>query len=99
MAPSKKPPRTLKEVDLPERIRAAGGMNLKEAGELFGWEPKRITKKAADFSKAELFARGWTKERLLAVAEGYEHVARITPSNPSAPLRARQMREFAELVE
>src|SRR5205823_3555845 len=69
-------PRTLREVDLPRRIRAAGGANLKEAGEFFGWEAARITKTASDFTKDELLAKGWTKERLLDVAEGYEHIAR-----------------------
>ena len=46
-----KAPRTLKEVDLPGRIRAAGGTSLKEAGEFFGWEPAYVTKTAADFTK------------------------------------------------
>src|SRR5438552_12941020 len=74
-------PQTLKEVDLPGRIRAAGGASLKGAGEFFGWEPARVTKAAADFTKDQLLARGWTKERLVNVAEGYEHIARITPNN------------------
>jgi hypothetical protein len=77
-------PQTLKEVNLPGRIRAAGGASLKEAGEFFGWDPARITKKAADFTKDQLLVRGWSKERLLHVADGYEHIARITPLNPSA---------------
>lgn len=99
MALRKRRPRTLKEVDLPGRIREAGGMSLKEAGEFFGWEPAKVTKKATDFAKEELLTRGWTKERLLSVADGYEHVARITPNNPSAADRARQLRELATLVE
>jgi hypothetical protein len=92
-------PRTLKEVDLPGRIRAAGGANLKEAGEFFGWEPGRVTETAGDFTKDELLAKGWTKERLLDVAEGYEHVARITPNNPSAAGRAGHLREIAKLLD
>lgn len=96
---SQKTPQTLKEVDLPGRIRAAGGSNLKEAGEFFGWEPGHVTKTAADFAKDELVARGWTKERLLDVAEGYEHIARITPNNPSAAGRAEQLREIAKLLD
>lgn len=94
-----KVPRTLKEVDLPRRIRAAGGAILKEAGELFGWEPTKTTKTSADFTKDQLLAKGWTKDRLLDVAEGYEHIARITPNNPSAAGRARQLREIAKLLD
>jgi hypothetical protein len=75
------------------------GASLKEAGEFFGWEPARVTKTPGDFTKEELLARGWTKERLLDVAEGYEHIARITPANPSAAARARQLRELAKLLD
>ena len=57
---------------------------MKEAGEFFGWKPRSVTKTAADFTKDQLLAKGWTKGRLLDVAEGYEHIARITPQNPSA---------------
>jgi hypothetical protein len=92
-------PQTLKEVDLPGRIRAAGGASLKEAGEFFGWEPVRVTKSAADFTRDQLLARGWTKERLLDVAWGYEHIARITPNNPSATGRAAQLRELAKRLD
>ncbi len=94
-----KVPQTIKEVNLTGRIRAAGGANLKEAGEFFGWEPARTTKSAADFTRDQLLARGWTKERLLDVADGYEHIARITPNNPSAAGRARQLREIARLLD
>jgi hypothetical protein len=92
-------PQTLREVDLPGRIRAAGGASLKEAGEFFGWEPGRITKAPADFTKDQLLAKGWTKERLLNVAEGYEHIARLTPNNPSAAGRAAQLREIARRLD
>jgi len=95
----RKIPQTLKEVDLSGRIRAAGGSSLKEAGEFFGWEPARITRAPTDFTKDQLLARGWTKERLLDVAEGYEHIARITPNNPSAAGRAAQLREIAKLLD
>ena len=91
--------RTLKEVDLPGRIRAAGGTNLREAGDFFGWEPARVTKTAADFTREQLLAKGWTKERLLHVAEGYEQIAKITPGNPSATGRAAQLREIARLFD
>ncbi len=94
-----KTPQTLKEVDLPGRIRAAGGASLKGAGELFGWEPAHVTKNAADFTKDQLLAKGWTKARLVNVAEGYEHISRITPNNPSAAGRAAQLRAIAELLD
>lgn len=94
---SSRVPQTLQEVDLPGRIRAAGGQNLREAGEFFGWDPGKTTKTAADFTIAELLAKGWTKEHILNVAEGYEHIARITPQNPSAAGRAFQLREIARL--
>ena len=89
-------PQTLKDVDLPGRIRAAGGSSLKAAGEFFGWEPAKITKAAADFTKDQLLAHGWTKQRLLNVADGYEHIVRITPNNPSAAGRATQLRDIAK---
>jgi hypothetical protein len=92
-------PQTLKEVDLPGRIRTAGGASLKEAGEFFGWEPARVIKTSADFTKDQLLARAWTKDRLLDVADGYEHVTRITPNNPSAAGRAAQLREIAKLLD
>jgi len=94
-----KTPRTLKEVDLPGRIRAAGGKNLKQAGEFFGWDPAKVTKTAADFTKERLLAEGWTKEHVLNVAEGYEQIASITPNNPSAAGRAAQLREIAQLLD
>lgn len=90
---------TLREVDLPGRIRKAGGATLREAGEFFGWKPSSLTKAASDFTKDQLLEKGWTKERLLDVAEGYEHIARITPKNPSAAGRAAQLREIAELFD
>jgi hypothetical protein len=96
---SRSNPRTLKEVDLGGRVRAAGGSNLKEAGEFFGWKPSRVIKGVGDFTKDELFLRGWSKERLLDVAEGYEPIARITPDNPSAAGRAAQLREIATLFD
>jgi hypothetical protein len=73
--------------------------SLKEAGEFFGWEPTKITKTTADFTKDQLLTHGWTKERLVDVAEGYEHIVRITPSNPSAAGRASQLRELAKLLD
>lgn len=90
---------TLKEIDLPGGIRQAGGSTLKEAGEFFGWRPSSVAKTAADFTRGQLLAEGWTKERLLDVAEGYERIARITPANPSAAGRAAQLREIARLYD
>lgn len=89
----------LKEINLAGRIRAAGGLSLREAGEFFGWEPGRVTKPASDFTTAELTARGWTRERLLDVAEAYERIAQLTPRNPSAAGRAAQLREIAKLYD
>ena len=63
-------------------------------GSFFGWKPRHVTKVPADFTKEELLSKGWTKERLLHIAEGYEHVARITPENPNATIRAKQLREI-----
>jgi hypothetical protein len=74
-------------------------VSLKEASEFFGWEPGRVIKTAADFTKEELLNRGWTKERLLDVAEGNEHIVRITPHNPSAAGRAARLREIARLLD
>jgi hypothetical protein len=68
-------------------------------GDFFGWEPTRATKSPADFTTQGLLDRGWTKQHLLDVADGYEHVARITPDNPSAAGRAAQLREIAELFD
>lgn len=90
---------TLRQVDLPGRIRQASGATLKDAGEFFGWKPRSVTKSAADFTKYQLLAKGWTKQRLLHVAEGYEDIARITPNNPSAAGRAAQLREIAKLFD
>lgn len=92
-------PSSLRDVNLPARIRAAGGASLSEAGEFSGWEPGFVSQYASDFTKDELLARGWTRERLLDVADAYEQIARITPSNPSATVRAEQLREIAELLE
>ncbi len=90
---------TLREVDLPGRIRRAGGATLREAGEFFGWKARSVTKAATDFTKDQLVAKGWTKDRLLHVADGYEHILRITPNNPSAAGRAAQLREIAKLFD
>jgi len=91
------PPRTLREVDLPSRIRAAGGKSLKVAGVFFGWEPGRVIKSADEFSIDLLLRHGWTRQRLMDVADADEQIARITPENPSASGRAAQLRELAEL--
>ena len=90
---------TLKDIDLPGRIRKAAGASLKEAGDFFGWKARSVTKTAGDFTKELLLQRGWTKERLLDVAEGYELVASVTPNNPSASVRAVQLRDLADLFD
>lgn len=72
---------------------------MKEGGEFFGCKPRSVTKTGVDFTKDQLLAEGWTKERLLDVAEGYEHIARITPPNPSAAGRVAQLREIAKLFD
>jgi hypothetical protein len=92
-------PLTLREVDLGTRVRAAGGANLREAGEFFGWKPSRVMKGIGDFTREQLVAKGWTKDRLLDVAEAYEQISRITPDNPSAAGRAAQLREIAGLFD
>ncbi len=92
-------PQTIQDVDLAGRIRAAGRASLREAGKFFGWQAKAVNKSAADFKKDELLAKGWTRDRLLDVADGYDHIARITPNNPSAALRAAQLREIAKLFD
>jgi hypothetical protein len=99
VARHRKWPQTRREVDLRGRIRRAVGVSLKEAGRFFGWAPAKTTKSSADFTRDELIARGWTKKKLLDVADAYDHVARITPSNPSAAGRASQLREIAKLLE
>ncbi len=89
-------PKTIKEVNLPGRIeKATGSPHLKETGDFFGWKPRHITKDIGDFTKEELLARGWTKESLLDVADAYNEIERITPNNPSAAGRAKQLRELA----
>ena len=93
-----KVPATLKEVGLPARINAAGGRGLAEEGTFFGWKGGHVTRQASDFTKDELIKRGWTKEVLESVAAGYEHIARITPANPSAAGRAAQLRKILETL-
>ena len=99
MSRPKQLPQTLREVDLPARIRASGMRNLKEVGDFFDWEPSRVVKRVVDFTKDQLAAKGWTKDRLINVAEGYEHIARLTPNNPSAAGRAAQLRRLAGLFD
>jgi hypothetical protein len=87
---------TLKEIGLKERIARANGATPADAGKFFGWEPTRITKDPADFTQQELLERGWTKNVLDDVAEGYELITAITPTNPSAAGRAKQLRDIAQ---
>ncbi len=84
-------PKTLGEVNLKGTLQGFG-KNLADEGKFFGWKPGYTSKAASDFSKEMLLQNGWTKERLSAIAEAYEHIARITPNNPSAAGRATQLR-------
>lgn len=88
-------PRTIGEVNLKGLIQGFG-KSLADEGKFFGWGPSKITKSISDFTKDGLLKAGWTKERLSQVAEAYEHITRITPSNPSAAGRAAQLRELIE---
>ena len=92
-------PQTLREVGLAGRLRSAGGSNLKAAGEFIGWKPSRVTKGIDDFNRVVLLHRGWSKEHLLDVAEGYEQIARIQSENPSTAGRAAQLREIVRLFD
>ena len=74
-------------------------MSLREAGQFFGWKNDGVIKKAADFTKEELIAKGFTKEVLEQMAEIYESIAKLTSdrtglTNNNAPIRAKQLREI-----
>lgn len=99
MARRKTWPRTLQDVNLKGRILAATGAVPKDVADFFGWKPSYVTKSASDFDKMELLAKGWTKDRLLDVAQAYEEITRLTPSNPSALGRAQQLRAIARLID
>jgi hypothetical protein len=47
--------------------------------------------------REELEDRGWTESYLNWLAQGYEEVSVLTPSNPSAGPRAHQIREIVRL--
>lgn len=79
------------EVSLVARI-ARSGMTPRQAKELFGWGSQQIAKPISSFCRESLKAAGWTKDKLLDVAQGYREPARVTP-NPSAPLRASTVRK------
>ena len=86
-------PRTLREVNL-KGLFQKFGKNLADEGRFFGWTRSTITKASGEFTKQGLLARGWTKSRLEAIAKAYEQIARITPDNPSAAVRAVQLRRI-----
>jgi hypothetical protein len=75
------------------------GQLIKDVGKFFGWGPSTITKSIGDFSKDALLKAGWTRERLLNVAKGYEEVIKITPKNPSAAGRAEQLKDLSKLFD
>jgi RHS repeat-associated protein len=82
------------DVGLVGRIGAAG-MTTSQAGDFFGWENGYLTKTAADFTRNQLLANGWTQARILDIASAYAQIARMAPDNPSAAIRAEQMRAIA----
>jgi hypothetical protein len=90
-------PKTLSEVNLKGTIQGYG-KTLADEGKFFGWKSSSVSKAADDFTKEQLLGRGWTKERLLEVAEKYEWINKLTPGhgNPSAAGRAAQLREILE---
>jgi len=85
----------VKDVGLAGRI-GQSGMTTRQAGEFFGWGSKEITKPLSSFSRESLGTAGWTREKLLDVAQGYRKLAEVTP-NKSAPLRAEQLENLANL--
>src|SRR4051794_24653816 len=54
-------PQTLKEVNLPGRIRASGATNLQDVGRFFVWEPIRCMKGVGDFTKQQPLGHGSTR--------------------------------------
>ena len=85
------------EVSLVARI-ARSGMVPRQAKEFFGWGSQEITKPLSSFSRESLEAAGWTKDKLLDVAQGYSNLAGGTP-NPSASLRAAQLESLAKFFK
>mgnify|MGYP000597034603 CR=1 FL=1 len=99
MTPYHPNPRTITEVELPRRLTAAGAQDHRQVSKFFGWNIQQAVRDPAEFSLEMLSVEGWTQSRLLELAEGYEHVSRITPENPSAWPRAVQLRQIAGLYE
>jgi hypothetical protein len=87
----------VKDVNLVGRI-GQSGMTTRQAGEFFGWGSKEITKPLSSFSREGLEGAGWTKYKLLYVAQGYRKLAKVTP-NKSDPLRAEQLENLSKLSE
>ena len=86
-------------IGLSNKIRASG-MTPDQARQFFGWgSGANITKPLAAFSRASLEAAGWTKARLSEVAKAYREIAKITPDNPAAPVRAQQLESLLKLFE
>ena len=79
-------------------IEGASGWKPKQAGEYFGWIGRSVTKRASDFSKADLIKKGFTKDVLERMAEAYEAIAKMSSPkgnfNPSAASRAQQLRKI-----
>jgi hypothetical protein len=91
-------PKTAGGHGLAEIIEGASGWKPKQAGDYFGWIGRGVTKRASDFSKADLIQKGFTKDVLERMAEAYEAIAKLPSSkgnfNPSAASRAQQIREI-----
>ncbi len=90
------PPTTLTQIGIRDRIMLAGHTPAEE-GEFFGWGGGVPTRDPDDFTREELEDRGWTESYLNWLAQGYEEVSVLTPSNPSAGPRAHQIREIVRL--
>ena len=86
----------IKELDLPARIQKSG-MTNQEAGKFFGWEKAHNSKNSSNFTKQILIENGWTKEIIESVAESYAKIAEVAPRNPSAKLRAEQLKSLLQL--
>jgi len=91
-------PQKLSEVRMHDRLLAGGAASIAAVGKFFGWDGVLVIS-PDEFSADMLAKHGWTREKLTELAEGYEHVSRITPDNTSAVTRAIQLREIADNLE
>lgn len=87
------------EININDRIKKAGFKDNQDAKIFFGWGPKMNTKQASDFTREMLEERGLTKEMIESIADGYEQITKVTPKNPSAPIRSEQLNDIAKLFD